>query len=160
MEREREEIEREWGNGKRMMADSIYGLCRECCENLKKIEEIILDQNRSRGSLTTGVSVTFQFLSFGKVFGFCKLLKQSNVLVNKIARFGVQWLELWSRSKVKRDHSVPIVSLLNIWYYCRKSVLMHDDHWKAALRRALVIYRRLVLYAPLERSSITLCRFG
>ena len=31
----------------------------------------------------------FQFLSFGKVFGFGKLFKQSNVLVVKIARFGV-----------------------------------------------------------------------
>ena len=57
MEREREEIEREWGNGKRMMAHSIYGLCLGCCENLKKIEETILDQKRSRGSLTTGVSL-------------------------------------------------------------------------------------------------------
>ena len=37
--------------------DSIYGLCQECCENLKKIEETILDQKRSRGSLTTGVSL-------------------------------------------------------------------------------------------------------
>ena len=37
-----------------------------------------------------------------------KQLKQSNSFPNKIVRFGVSWLELWSRSKVKGDPSVPI----------------------------------------------------
>ena len=58
-------------------------------------------------------AVTFQnvvFLSFGTVFGFCKLLKQSNVLVVKIARFGGQWVELWSASKVKRDQVLTLAS--------------------------------------------------
>ena len=39
-----------------------------------------------------------------------KLLKQSNVLVVKIARFGVQRLELWSASKVKRVQVLKLAS--------------------------------------------------
>ena len=39
-----------------------------------------------------------------------KLLKQSNVLVVKIARFGVQRLELWSASKVRRVQVLKLAS--------------------------------------------------
>ena len=39
-----------------------------------------------------------------------KLLKQSNVWVVKIARFGVEWLEFWSEVKVNRDQCVKFAS--------------------------------------------------
>ena len=42
------------------------------------------------------------------VFGLCKLLKQSNVLVVKIARFGVNWLEFCQEVKVKHDQVLKL----------------------------------------------------
>ena len=74
--------------------------------------------------------VTFQnvqFLSFGKVFdSFGQQLKLSNFSGLKIARFGVQWIEFW-----------------------------HEDCWKAALGRALVIYQAgWFVYSPLGRFVI------
>ena len=44
------------------------------------------------------------------VFGFGKLLKQSNGFLVKIARFGVERLELLSASKVKRDQVLKFAS--------------------------------------------------
>ena len=54
------------------------------------------------------ILVTFQVLSFGMVFGLCKLLKQSTVLVVKIARFGVNWLEFCQEVKVKHDQVLKL----------------------------------------------------
>ena len=53
-------------------------------------------------------------LSFGMVFAFGKLLKQSNVLVVKITRFGVLWVKLLSASKVNRDQVLSICQWLNL----------------------------------------------
>ena len=49
-------------------------------------------------------------VEFGMVFGFGKLLKQSNGFLVKIARFGVERLELLSASKVKRDQVLKFAS--------------------------------------------------
>ena len=48
-----------------------------------------------------------------------KLLKQSNVWVVKIVRFGVEWLEFWSEVKVERDQCVKICQWLNM-VFCRQ----------------------------------------
>ena len=45
--------------------------------------------------------------------------------VYKITRFGVNWLRFWSRSKVKCDPSVSLISYWTFLLFCRTSVWIH-----------------------------------
>ena len=89
-----------------------------------------------------------------------QLNSQTNVCPVKIARFGVQWLKFLSRSKVKRDSSVPIVNLLNILVFCRASVTL--DMTAGKLRWAeLWSYCQQVCFICTSGKIChrTLCRF-
>ena len=50
---------------------SIYGICRECCKNLKHFKEMILDKKSLQGSFITGVGL----LSVYHISSLCRVAK-------------------------------------------------------------------------------------